>query len=220
MLPSLPPTDPDVPISSIRFLTGELRSRRSMTPSVTRLVEVSMSRSITQRSPVDSATPRLDLASSAIRCRFVYRSAGPKVPSCFPSTALSSRRLPSLDRVPARPVPRRPQYYEGATTSRTRIPSHLFVSLPGPTRFLIDSCSLSPALPSGLRSRVGPGSLFSRRSPCRRALAWTRSGCPRFPGDPSCAFAPVQDPGRTDDTSPRNGAVGAAPAPTEAKAPA
>ena len=38
--------------------------------------------------------------------------------------------------------------------------------------------------------------------PCRCALAWTRVGFLRFPGDPSCAFAPVYDPGRTDDPSP------------------
>ena len=47
--------------------------------------------------------------------------------------ALSSRRPPSLDRVPVSPVPRRHQYYEGATTSHPRIPGHLFGSLPGST---------------------------------------------------------------------------------------
>jgi hypothetical protein len=29
------------------------------------------------------------------------------------------------------------------------------------------------------------------------------SGSPRFPGDPSRAFASFQDPGRADDTSPK-----------------
>ena len=52
---------------------------------------------------------------------------------CFPSTVLSTWRLPSLGRVPVSPVPRRHRYYEGATTSRSRIPGHLLVSLPGPT---------------------------------------------------------------------------------------
>src|SRR5262245_16303177 len=80
------------------------------------------------------------------------------------SSLPSSRRPPFLDRVPARSVPRRRQYYEGATTSHSRIPGHLFVSLPGPTRFLLGSCSPLPALPGGWRSRYGPGSLFSRRS--------------------------------------------------------
>jgi hypothetical protein len=44
-------------------------------------------------------------------------------------------------------------------------------------------------------ARQGPNIL-------RRVLAWTRVGPLRFPGNPSCAFAPVQDPGRTDDPSP------------------
>src|SRR5580693_2225876 len=81
---------------------------------------------------------------------------------CCPSAVLSSRRPPFLDRVPARPVPRRRQYYEGATTSHSRIPGHLFVSLPRPTRFLLGSCSPLPALPGGWRSRHRPRSLFSR----------------------------------------------------------
>src|SRR5215472_3216061 len=81
---------------------------------------------------------------------------------CCPSAVLSSRRPPSLDRVPARSVPRRRQYYEGATTSHSCIPGHLFVSLPGPTRFLLGSCSPLPALPGGWRSRYRPRSLFSR----------------------------------------------------------
>src|SRR5262249_56531572 len=76
----------------------------------------------------------------------------------FPSTVLSSRRLPFLDRVPASPVPRRPQFYGGATTSRSRIPSHLFVSLPGPT--------LPPLFVSrSLRSR-GRGGRLPGQDPC------------------------------------------------------
>ena len=58
------------------------------------------------------------------------------------------------------------------------------------------------ALPDGWRTRSGPGHLFSRLPKCRRALAWTRAGSHRFPGDPSHAFAPVQDPGRIDDPTP------------------
>src|SRR5262249_23556198 len=55
---------------------------------------------------------------------------------CCPSAVLSSRRLPSLDRVPLSAVRRRHQYYEGATTPTRRITGHLFGSLPVPTRFL------------------------------------------------------------------------------------
>jgi hypothetical protein len=54
----------------------------------------------------------------------------------------------------------------------------------------------------GWRSRLGPGSLFNRRSNCRCVLAWTRVGPLRFPDDPSCAFAPFLDPGRADNPSP------------------
>jgi hypothetical protein len=53
---------------------------------------------------------------------------------CFLATVLIPWRLPSLARVPVSPVPRGQQYDEGATTSRLRIPGHLFVSLPRSTR--------------------------------------------------------------------------------------
>jgi hypothetical protein len=41
---------------------------------------------------------------------------------------------------------------------------------------------------------------------------------PRFPGDPSCAFASVHDPGRIDDPSPIDGFIDAAPTRTKVKA--
>src|SRR5262249_38270432 len=91
---------------------------------------------------------------------------------CFPSPVLSSRRPPSLDRVLVSPVPRRHQHYEGATTPTRRITGHLFVSLRVPPRSLHASCSPMPAPPSRWRTRLGPGSLVSRRSHCRRALTW------------------------------------------------
>ena len=56
--------------------------------------------------------------------------------------------------------------------------------------------------PESVEDRPGPGQLFSRLPTCRHALAWTPAGSHRFPGDPSHASAPVQDPGRTDDPSP------------------
>ena len=200
MLPPLPPTEPDVQISSFRFFTGELRSRQRsegqsflsitlrMTPSVTRLarkvrrwgcdieskyffdVEID---DPTQSTSVDRATPRFDLGSSAIRCRFVHRFVRPKVLPCCPSAVLSSRRPPSLGWVPVSPVPQRRQYYEGATTSHPRIPGHLFVSLPGPTRSLSASCSLLPALPGGWRLRSGQDHCSTGGPICRLALAWT-----------------------------------------------
>jgi hypothetical protein len=66
-------------------------------------------------------------------CRIVdtgYRAQSPPV---FLDMVLSTRRLPSLLRVPASLVPRSLQYYEGATTSHLRISGRLFVSLPPPT---------------------------------------------------------------------------------------
>lgn len=58
-----------------------------------------------------------------------------------------------------------------------------------------------PSLPRRGRTPRGPGPLFRRWS----LSGWHRvddTGSPRFPGDPSCAFAHFQDPGRTGDTSP------------------
>ncbi len=100
-----------------------------------------------------------------------------------------------------------------------RLPGHLFASLPGPT--LISSVRVSQlalAFLEGRRVPSGPGSMFNRRPDCRFALTWTCAGSPRFPGDPSCAFASVQDPGRIDDPSPTDGSVDAAPTRTTEKA--
>jgi hypothetical protein len=106
-----------------------------------------------------------NLASSAIRCRFVDRFVRLKVLSRVSRQRFSPRdALPSLCRVPASPVPRRHRSYGGATTPTRRITGHLFGSLPVPTRVPLCSCSPSPALPGRWRSRGGPGSLFSRRS--------------------------------------------------------
>ena len=67
--------------------------------------------------------------------------------------ALFSRRLPSLRRVPASPVPRSQRYYEGATTSHPRIYGRLFVSLPQPTHSsFVRARSRAPG-----RSEVPPG---------------------------------------------------------------
>jgi hypothetical protein len=80
-----------------------------------------------------SAVPRFVLAKLAIRCRFVDRFVGSSVPlPCVRSTVLSSWRPPSLRRVPASPVPRPHQYYEGATTSRPRVPGPLWFRLQAP----------------------------------------------------------------------------------------
>ena len=51
-------------------------------------------------------------------------------------------------------------------------------------------------------SSSGQDPLFSRRSLPGMLHPWARAGSRRFPGDPSQAFALLQDPGRADTTSP------------------
>src|SRR5262245_24497607 len=107
-----------------------------------------MSRPITQRSPRSMDQSHLSFRSCQFSYPLPFRGQGSETQSslpCFPSAVLSSRRPPSLERVPVSPVPRRHQHYEGATTSHARIPGHLFGSLPSPTRFLRSSCSLRSA---------------------------------------------------------------------------
>ena len=81
--------------------------------------------------------------------------------------ALSARRLPSLLRVPASPVPRSQRYYEGATTSHLRISGHLLVRFHCP-RDPPSSCSLARSRKSGGplagQGFVGAGSPNLQRS--------------------------------------------------------
>jgi len=114
--------------------------------------------------------------------------------------ALPARRLPSLPRVPASPVPRSRRYYEGATTSHPRIYGHSLVRARSPRD--PSSFVFAVALPEGRRSLPGLGLCWCRRPHLRLALAWTRMGSLRSSGDPSCAFAPLRDPGRTNVPSP------------------
>jgi hypothetical protein len=137
---------------------------------------------------------------------------------CVRSTVLIPWRPPSLARVPVSPVPRGQRSYDGATTSRLRTPGRLSVSLPGSARSSTLRARLGGA-PGWLEDPSGPGHLVSRPPICRHTLTRTQAGSHRFPGGPSHAFAPVQDPGRTDDPHP-DGVVDAAPAQPTAKAPA
>jgi hypothetical protein len=112
---------------------------------------------------------------------------------------LSSRRLPSLLRVLASPVPRSSRYYEGATTSHSRVGGRLFGSLPLPTGTSL--FVLAAALLEGRRSLPGRGA-WSAGAHLPAWLTWTRIGSLRSSGDPSRASAPFHDPGRTDVPSP------------------
>ena len=80
-----------------------------------------------------SLTEGIYLVSLAIHVVSWTRFAGCMSRPLFLDMVLSSRRLPSLLRVPASLVPRSRRYYEGATTSQLRISGRLFCSLPPPT---------------------------------------------------------------------------------------
>ncbi len=148
-----------------------------------------------------SATPRRSLARSAIRRPSVDRFAGFSVPSqCFRSTVLSPWCPPSLRRVPASPVPRLHEYYEGTTTSCARIPGPLWIRFQtphAPPAFVI-----AEALPARRRTASGPGVLGQPVCPDPAIRTWARTGSLRFPGAPSHTFARFSDPGRTGRTSP------------------
>ena len=138
---------------------------------------------------------------------------------CFTSLGLTPWRSPSLGRVPVGPVPRRQRYYESATTSRPRLSGALMVSRTGP----VLTPRLSVAM-SGVPARRGtpcrPRSVRKPVDPCtRRIFARTRTGSHRFPGDPSCASAPLQHPGRVAAPSPMAVTAMLSPGPTHRRPP-
>src|SRR6266853_4789558 len=100
-----------------------------------------------------------------------------------------------------------------------RIPGHLLVSLPGSTLTLLGSCLAACARAPGRSEgafRAGVNVQPATRLPaCSHVDV---SGTSQVSRRPSCAFASVHDPGRTDDPSPIDGFVDAAPAQTTAKA--
>src|SRR3977135_3183587 len=91
--------------------------------------------------------------------------------------ALPARRLPSLPRVPASPVPRSRRYYEGATTSHPRIYGHSLVRARSPRP--PSSCVFAVALPEGRRSLPGLALCWCRRpisGLLSRGREWDLSG--------------------------------------------
>jgi hypothetical protein len=94
-------------------------------------------------------------------------------------------------------VPRSRKYYEGATTSHWRIDDRLFF-FASAVRVILLSFVSAMALLEGLEApSPGPGIWL----PVARSaddFTWTPMGSLKYPGDPSCAFAPLLDPGRTD----------------------
>ena len=132
---------------------------------------------------------------------------------CFSSMGLNAWRLPSLQRVPVNPVPRLPQYYEAATTSRRACPSaYVFASGIHMPWCFVFACALPMLAKSGHRA----WSVVEAGAP-RRLSIWAQTGSLRFPGDPSRTFALLGDPGRTGQPG-HSGFPSAAPGPNKAKA--
>jgi hypothetical protein len=67
------------------------------------------------------------------------------------------------------------------------------------------------ALPEGSETLPGRGLFVVPAALIRLARAWTRMGSLRSSGDPSCAFAPLHDPGRTNTPSPISSVVSVLP---------
>ena len=143
-----------------------------------------------------SASPRRRLASSAIRCPSVDRFAGFRVPSRVSGQRLSLRgaSLPSAGSRRAR-FPVLIGYYEGATTSRVRVPGPLWIRFQAP-RAPPSSCS-----PRRSRSGGGPlpglGTLVSRSAPLRRSARGHARDLSGF-----LAFPPIPLPGSQTPAGP------------------
>lgn len=117
-----------------------------------------------------SAVPRFVLAKLAIRFRFVDRFVGFRVPSRVSGQRFSTHGAsPSLDRVPASPVPRLHRYYEGATTSRPREPGSLWFRFQAPRAppvfVFAETLLLSAEDAPQARDIVQPASPFRRAAP-------------------------------------------------------
>src|SRR6201981_2626365 len=148
-----------------------------------------------------SAVPRFVLAKLAIRCRFVDRFVGSRVPS-----RVSGQRFSTHD-----------TFLPSVGSRRARFPVFIgtmkALRLPARANLVPYGFGCRPTRPSCIRVRrsaptergggsVGLEHLISRRSLPGMLHPWARAGSRRFPGDPSCAFALLQDPGRADKTSP------------------
>src|ERR1700733_9416430 len=130
----------------------------------------------------------------------------------FPVNGSVPWHRPSLPWVPASPVPHLRRYYDGATTSRPRVPGRLCVRFQGP--HVPPIFVSAKALSGQRRTAAEPGPVVQPASRFRRAYTGTRAGYLRFPGDPSYTFALFADPGRTDPASPLSAASVLPPVPT------
>jgi len=182
------------------------------------LMVVLMTRSVTRWQRKARRLPRVsNLASPAIRCRCVDRFVRLKVLSHVSRQRFSPHGTP-LSSIGSRWV----QFPDVTGTIKVlRLPATPVRSLigfaSGVHAILLGSC-LAACAPGRSEGRPGQGLVQPATPNSRFARAWTWTGPPRFPGDPSRAYAPLFDPGRTDDPSPRDGVAGAAPALPTAKA--
>jgi hypothetical protein len=137
---------------------------------------------------------------------------------CCPSAVLSSRRPPFLDRVPVSPVPRRHQYYEGATTPTRRITGRLFVSLPVPTqippRFVLADASAPGRVEVPPRAGI-IGQPAIQLPACSHVGV---SGTSQVSRQSVLCLCPVLRPRPNQRTLASNGCVDAAPANRRAEA--
>ena len=134
--------------------------------------------------------------------------------------SLTTWHPPSLERVPVSPVPRRHEYYEGATTPTLRITGHLFVSLPVSTRALHASCSLIAALPGGVEVPRRARIIVQPAIPLPARSHVDVSGTSQVPRQSVLCLCSVLRPRPNRRTLANNGCVDAAPAKRRAKAPA
>jgi hypothetical protein len=136
---------------------------------------------------------------------------------CFRSTVLSPWCPPSFRRVPASPVPRLHEYYEGTTTSCARVPGPLWIRCRVPHAPL---CSCSP-----WRSRCGRGRIrawgpWSAGLPLSGNLRVGTHGISQVPWRSVPYLCPVLRPRPDQQDLASSGPADAAPGPNTPKAPA
>ena len=156
-----------------------------------------MSRSITQRSPrsMDQSHP------SFRSCQFSYPLPF-RVQVCKAQSPLLCPVSGSLHATPPFPRlgPGRVRFPNVISTMKALRPplaaspaAYLF-RFRCPRDVLRGSCSLLPALPSGWRSRIEPGSLFDRRSPLPDHSHVDVSGTSQVPRRPILCLCPGPRP--------------------------
>jgi len=149
-----------------------------------------------------SAAPRCVLATLAIRCRFVDRFVGSRVPS-----RVSGQRFSTHGAFPPSVGSRRARFPVFIGTMKAlRLPARANLVPYGfgcrPHAPLLCSCIAEALLTSAEVARQA-WNTWSAGVPVPGMLhPWARAGSRRFPGDPSYASALLQDPGRVDKTSP------------------